>query len=103
MVIDNKIFITVDIHFRRLNMKVIQFSAGSDPSVTEVLSPFSGQRARVYRASVRGMLGEMAHFPGGRAQLMKVPKLGYSLETVVFAVFGAASLVLVLMPFLGVS
>ena len=45
--------------------------------------------------------GKMAHFPGGRAQLMKVPKLGYSLETVVFAVFGAASLALVLMPFLG--
>jgi hypothetical protein len=103
MVIDNKIFITVDIHFRRLNMKVIQFSPGSDPSVTEVLSPFSGQRVQVYRASVRGILGEMAHFPGVRAQLMKVPKLGDSVETVVFVVFGTASLALVLMPFLGLS
>ena len=103
MVIDNKIFITVDIHFRRLNMKVIQFSPGSDPSVTEVLSSFSGQRVQVYRASVRGILGEMAHFPGVRAQLMKVPKLGDSLETVVFVVFGTASLALVLMPFLGLS
>jgi hypothetical protein len=84
-------------------MNVIQFSAGSDLSVTEVLSPFSGQRARVCRTSVRDILGEMAHLPGGRAQLMKVPKLGYSLETVVFAVFGAAALALVLMPFLGVN
>ena len=84
-------------------MKIIQFSLGSDPSVTEVLSPFSGQRARVYRASVRGTLGQMVDFPGGGAQLMKVPKLGYSLETVAFAVFGTASLALVLMPILGVS
>jgi hypothetical protein len=84
-------------------MNVIQFSAGSDPSVTDVLSPFSGQRARVYRASARSVLGEMADFPGVNAQLMKVPKLGYSLETVAFAIFGAASLAVVLMPILGVN
>jgi hypothetical protein len=84
-------------------MKVIRFSEGSDPGVTEVLSPFSGQPARLHGSSVGNSLRRIALFPGGRAQLMEVPRLGYSLETAAFAVFGIASLALVLMPVLGVD
>jgi hypothetical protein len=84
-------------------MKVIQFSEGSDPGIVEVLSPFSGQHARVHRSSAGGSLRRIYLFPRDGTQLMKVPQLGYSLETVAFAIFGAASLALVLMPILGVS
>jgi hypothetical protein len=84
-------------------MKVIHFSVGSDPGVAEVFSPFSGQRARVHRSSAGHSLGRIALFSGEGTQLMKIPNLGYSFETVAFAVFGAASLALVLMPILGVS
>jgi hypothetical protein len=85
------------------NMKVIQFSVGSDPGVSDVLSPFSGQRARVRRFSVGGPLRRITQYPRSSAQLLRIPQLGYSLETVAFAVCAAASLAVVLMPILGVS
>jgi hypothetical protein len=84
-------------------MKVIQFSVGSDPAVTGVLSPFSGQPTRVHRFAVDHSIRQVAPFPVVGTQLMKVPELGYWFETVAFVIFGVASLALVLMPLLMVD
>jgi hypothetical protein len=83
-------------------MKRIQFSKGTDPGVTEVLSPLSGQVPLVYQAVVAGH-SKIALFPGSGPQLMRVPQIGYSLETLAFTVCGAASLALMLMTVLGVN
>jgi hypothetical protein len=84
-------------------MKRIQFSKGTDPSVAEVLSPLSGQFPLVHRAVVAGRPTTLALFPGSEPQLMRVPHLGYSLETLAFAICGAASFALMLMTVLGVN
>ena len=84
-------------------MKRIQFSKGTDPGVTEVLSPLSGQFPLVHRFAVAGHPKTIALFPGSGPQLMRVPQLGYSLETLAFAVCGAASFALMLITVLGVS
>jgi hypothetical protein len=84
-------------------MKRIQFSKGTDPGVTEVLSPLSGQFPLVHRLAVAGHPKTIALFPGSEPQLMRVPQLGYSLETLAFAVCGAASFALMLITVLGVS
>jgi hypothetical protein len=81
----------------------IQFSKSTSPSVTEVLSPISGQFPLVHRAKAAGYPKPIALFPGSEPQLMTVPQLGYSLETVAFAVCGAASFALMLMTVLGVD
>jgi len=85
------------------NMKMLQFTNGIDPSVAEVLSPFSGQPAHVHRARMAGLARKIALFPGENAQLMKVPQLGYALETLAFSVCGIASFALILMLLLTVS
>jgi hypothetical protein len=79
------------------HMKTIRFTNGIEPSVAEVLSPFSGQRARVHRARMSGSARKIALFPGGNGQLMKVPQLGYAFETMAFGVCGIASFALILM------
>jgi hypothetical protein len=84
-------------------MNKIQFSKGTDPAVIEVLSPFSGQLALVHRHSNAGSQRSIVPFPGTGAQLMRVPKLGYSLENVAFGICGGSSLVLLLMTVLGVN
>ena len=84
-------------------MKTPQFTNGTDPSVTDVLSPFSGQRAHVHQARRSGLVRKIALFSGENGQLMVVPQLGYALETMAFTVFGIASFALILMPFLKVS
>jgi hypothetical protein len=84
-------------------MKTLQFTNGIDPSVAEVLSPFSGQRAHVHRARIAGLTRKIALFPRENAQLMKVPQLGYALETLAFGVCGIASFALILMLLLTVS
>ncbi|MBV9731699.1 MAG: hypothetical protein JO275_02920 [Verrucomicrobia bacterium] len=84
-------------------MKRIQFSMGTDPGVAEVLSPFSGQVPRVHRFAAADYPKSIVLFPGSRPQLMRVPQLGYSLETLAFAVCGAASLALMLITVLGVN
>jgi hypothetical protein len=84
-------------------MKSIQFSKGADPGVTEVLSPLSGQVPRVRRLAVAGYSKSIVLFPGSEGHLMRVPQLGYSLETLAFGVCGAASFALMLMVVLGVN
>jgi hypothetical protein len=84
-------------------MKRIQFSKGTDPGVTEVLSPLSGQVPRVRRVAVAGYSNPIVLFPGSGPQLMKVPQLGYSLETLAFGICGVASFALMLMIVLGVN
>jgi hypothetical protein len=85
-------------------MKRIQFSKGTVPGVTEeVLSPLSGQFTLVYRVTAAGHPKAIALFPGSEPQLMRVPQLGYSLETLAFAVCGVASFALMLMTVLGVN
>ena len=84
-------------------MKSIQFSKGTDPGIVEVLSPLSGQVRRVRRPAAAGSSKSIVLFPGSAAQLMRVPQLGYSLETLAFAVCGVASLALMLMVVLGVN
>lgn len=84
-------------------MKKIQFSGGADPGVAEVLSPFSGQVPRVHRVSFAGYPKSIILFPRVRSQLMRVPQLGYSLETLAFGICGAASFALLLMIILGVN
>jgi hypothetical protein len=84
-------------------MKRIQFSNGTDPGVTEVLSPLNGQVPLVHRHFVAGSPKTIALFPGSGAQLMRVPQFGYSLETLAFGICGAASLALLLITVLGVN
>ena len=84
-------------------MKRIEFSKGTDPGIVEVLSPLSGQVPRVHRFAAAGSPKSIVLFPGNRPQLMKVPQLGYSLETLAFAICGAASFALMLMIVLGVN
>jgi hypothetical protein len=81
----------------------IQFSQNTVPGVTKVLSPLNGQLPLVHRATAPGYLKPIALFPGSEPQLMTVPQLGYSLETLAFAVCGAASFALMLMTVLGVN
>jgi hypothetical protein len=85
-------------------MKRIQFSKGTVPGVTEeVLSPLSGQLPLVHRVTAAGHPKTIALFPGSEPQLMRVPQLGYFLETLAFAVCGVASFTLMLMTVLGVN
>ena len=84
-------------------MKRIQFSKRTVPGVTEVFSPLSGQFPLVRRVAAASYPKSIALFPGSGPQLMTVPQLGYSLETLAFAVCGAASFALMLMTVLGVS
>jgi hypothetical protein len=95
-------------------MNKIQFSKGTDPAVVEVLTPFSGQLARVHRYSnaarmvaldrlTRRTPRPVVLFPRSGAQLMRIPQLGYSLEDVAFGICGGASLALLLMTVLGVN
>jgi hypothetical protein len=84
-------------------MKRIQFTRGADPGVTEVLSPLGGQIPWVHRLAGPIYPKSIALFPGGGPQLIRVPQIGYSLETLAFAVCGAASFALMLMIVLGVN
>ncbi|MBV8097888.1 MAG: hypothetical protein JOZ31_01895 [Verrucomicrobia bacterium] len=84
-------------------MKRVQFSKGTDPGVTEVLSPLSGQVPLVHRLPSAAYPNSIVLFPGNGPPLMRVPQLGYSLETLAFAVCGAASFALMLMTVLGVN
>lgn len=84
-------------------MNKLHFTNGIDPSVSEILSPFSGQRAQVHRARMSSSARKIALFPRENAQLMKIPQLGYALETMAFGVCGIASFALILMPLLKVS
>ena len=83
--------------------KRIQFSEGADPGVTDVLSPLSGQVPRVHRLAGAAYPKSIVLFPGNASQLMRVPQLGSSLETVAFTICGAASFALMLMIVLGVN
>lgn len=84
-------------------IKRIGFSKGTDPGATELWSPLSGRVRRVHRLVAAGYPKSVVLFPGNGSQLMRVPQLGYSLETLAFAVCGAASFVLMLMIVLGVD
>jgi hypothetical protein len=84
-------------------MKGIQFSKATDPGVAEVLSPLSGQVLGVHRFAAGSYPKSIVLFPGNGSQLMRVPQLGYSLETLAFAICGAASFALMLMIVLGVN
>ena len=84
-------------------IKRIQFSKGMNPGVTEVLSPLSGQVPLVHRLAGAGSPKSIVLFPGNGSQLMRVPQSGYSLETLAFAICGAASFALMLMTVLGVN
>ena len=84
-------------------MNKIQFSKGTDPGVAEVLSPLSGHLPRVHRRFVAGSPKTIALFPGSEAQLMRVPQVGYSLETLAFGICATASLALLLIAVLGVN
>jgi hypothetical protein len=84
-------------------MKRIQFSKGTDPGVIEVLSPLSGQIPRAHRSAMVSHPKSIVLFPGSRSHLMRVPQLGYSLETLAFGICGAASFALMLIIVLGVN
>jgi hypothetical protein len=84
-------------------MKRIQFSEGTDPGAVEMLSPLSGQVARVHWVAPDGRPRPIVLFPGNGSQLMRVPQLGYSFETLAFGICGAASFALMLMIVLGVD
>jgi hypothetical protein len=84
-------------------MKKNQFSKGSDPGVIEVLSPLSGQVPLVHRIAPAGHPKSIVLFPRNGSQLMRVPQLGYSLETLAFGICGAASFALMLIIVLGVN
>ena len=83
-------------------MKTLQFTNGIDPGVVEVLSPISGQRAHIHRTPMTGSSRRIALFPGEGGQVIKVPQLGYTLETMAFGVCGIASFALILMLLLNV-
>ena len=84
-------------------MNKIQFSKGTDPAVVEVLTPFSGQIARVHRHSNAAAPKPVVLFPRSGGQLMRIPRLGYSLENVAFGICGGACLALLLMTVLGMN
>jgi len=84
-------------------IKRIQFSKGINPGVTEVLSPLSGQVPRVHRLAGAFYPKSIILFPRSGSQLMRVPQLGYSFETLAFAICGVASFALMLMTVLGVN
>ena len=84
-------------------MKRIQFSKVTDPSVAEVLSPLGGHVPRVRRFARAAYPKSIVLFPGNGPQLMRVPQVGYSLETLAFAICGTASFALMLMTVLGVN
>lgn len=84
-------------------MKTLQFTDGIDPGVVEALSPITGQRALIHRARMTGFSRQIALFPGVGGQVIKVPQLGYTLETMAFAVCGIASFALILMLLLKVG
>jgi hypothetical protein len=83
-------------------MKRIQFSKSINPGVTEVLSPLGGYVPRVHQFAGVGHPNSNASFHESGSQLMKVPQLGYSLETLAFAICAGASFALMLMIALGV-
>ena len=85
------------------NMKTLQFTNGTDRSVAEVLSPFSGQPVQVHQARLSNFARRIVLFAGEDTQVMKVPQLGYTLETLAFGVCGIASFALILMLLLTVS
>ena len=84
-------------------MKTLQFTDGIDPGVAEVLSPISGQRSHIHWARMTGFSRRIVLFPGEDGQVIKVPQLGYTLETMAFGVCGIASFTLILMLLLKVS
>jgi hypothetical protein len=84
-------------------MKTLRFTNGTDPSVAEVLSLFSGQPAHVHQARMPDFGRRIVLFSGEDAQVMKVPRLGDTLETLAFGVCGIASFALILMLLLKVS
>jgi hypothetical protein len=84
-------------------MKTLRFTNGTDPSVAEVPSLFSGQPAHVHQARMSNFARRIVLFANEDAQVMKVPQLGYTLETLVFGVCGIASFALILMLLLTVS
>jgi hypothetical protein len=84
-------------------MKTLQFTNGTEPSVAEVLSPFSGQPVHVHRGRMSNFARRIVLFAGEDTQVMKVPQLGYTLETLAFGVCGIASFALILMLLLTVS
>ena len=84
-------------------MSTLQFTNSVDPGVVEVLSPISGQRAQIRRARMTGSFGRIALFPTEGGQVIKIPQLGYTLETMVFGVCGIAAFALILMLILKVS
>jgi hypothetical protein len=84
-------------------MKTIQFSKGINPGVTEVLSPLGGYVPRVHQFGGATYPKSVLLFPVNGSQLMRVPQLSYSLETLAFAICGGASFALMLMTALGVD
>lgn len=84
-------------------MKTLQFTNGIIPGVAEVLSPITGQRTYVHRARMTGFSRRIALFPGEGEQVIKVPQLGYRLETMAFGVCGIASFALILMLLLRIG
>jgi hypothetical protein len=84
-------------------MKRIQFTKGIDPGIAEVLSPLTGQVARMRRLADPGYSESIILFPRSEVQLMRVPQVGYSLETLAFGICGVASFTLMLMVVLGVK
>jgi hypothetical protein len=84
-------------------MKTLQFTNGTEPSVAEVLSPFSGQPVHVRQARMANFARRIVLFASEDAQVMKVPQLGYTLEALAFGVCGIASFALILMLLLTVS
>lgn len=83
-------------------MNKIQFSRGTDPGATDVLSPFSGHLPRVHPHFVAGSPKPIALFELSGDQRMKVPQFGHSLETLAFGVCGAASFAALLITVLKV-
>jgi hypothetical protein len=83
-------------------MRKMQLVSGGDPGVVEVLSPFTGQYALVHRRSRGNSSRVIALFPGQDDKLMRIPQVGYSLETAAFGVFAAAAFSVIGMLILGI-
>jgi hypothetical protein len=103
MVINNKIALLSKCLLEGNMIKKIQFSKGTDPGAAGARSPLSGRVRRVHLLAGAVYPKSIVLFPGNGPQLMRVPQLGYSLETLAFAVCGGASFALVLMIVLGVN
>jgi hypothetical protein len=84
-------------------MRKVQFTNRAARGVDEVLSPFTGQFALMHRVRENGFRGPIAFFPGQGPTLMRIPQLGYSLETAVFGVCAAAAFSLIAILILGVN